>query len=69
MEWSWIVFFIALPITTIISMFCRGAMNAQNVAKCGPSADYRDNLRMAILGSIVGGALWAAIITTIVGLF
>ena len=69
MEWSWKVFLIALPIAVIISMFSRGAMNAQNVAKHGPEADYRANPGMAIFGSITGGAIWAAIITAIIGLF
>jgi ABC-type spermidine/putrescine transport system permease subunit I len=69
MEWSWKVFLIALPIAVIFSMFSRGAMNAQNVAKHGPEADYRANLSMAIFGSIIGGSVWAAIITVIIGLF
>jgi hypothetical protein len=69
MEWSWKVFLIALPIAVIFSMFSRGAMNAQNVAKHGPEADYRANPGMAIFGSITGGAVWAAIITALVGLF
>ena len=69
MEWSWKVFLIALPIAIIVSMFSRGAMNAQNVAKHGPKADYRANPSMAIFGSITGGLVWAAIITVIIGLF
>lgn len=69
MDWSWQVFFIALPITFIFAMFSRGATNAQNVAKHGPEADYRNNLGMALVSSAFGGALWAAIITAIIGLF
>ena len=69
MDWSWKVFLITLPIAIIFSMFSRGAMNAQNVAKHGPEADYRANPSMAIFGSITGGAVWAAIITAIIGLF
>ncbi|WBA17017.1 hypothetical protein [Salinivibrio kushneri] len=69
MEWSWKVFLIALPIAVIFSMFSRGAMNAQNVEKHGPEADYRANPGMAIFGSITGGAVWAAIITALIGLF
>ena len=68
MEWSWKVFLIAVPIAIIISMFSRGAMNAQNVVRHGPKADYRANPGMAIFGSIAGGAIWAAIITSIIGL-
>ncbi len=69
MEWSWKVFLITLPIAIIISMFSRGAMNAQNVAKHGLSADYRANPGMAIFGSVIGGTVWAAIITVVIGLF
>lgn len=69
MEWSWIVFLILFPITTIYSMFSRGFMNAQNVAKYGSRADYRAQRGMALFGSVFGGAAWAAIITVIVGLF
>ncbi|MEX0730596.1 MAG: hypothetical protein WED00_08860 [Aquisalimonadaceae bacterium] len=69
MDWSWVAFFITLPIAIVVSMFSRGAMNAQNVAKHGPAADYRTNLGMAIFGSVLGGAVWAAIITAIIGFF
>ncbi|WP_217544699.1 hypothetical protein [Vibrio metschnikovii] len=69
MEWSWKIFLIILPVAIIFSMFSRGAMNAQNVAKHGPEADYRANPSMAILGSIVGGIVWASVITVIIGLF
>lgn len=69
MEWSWKVFLIVSPIAIIFSMFSRGAMNAQNVAKHGPEADYRANPGMSIFGSVVGGGVWAAIITLIIGLF
>lgn len=69
MEWSWKVFFIALPIVIIFSMLSRGAMNAKNVAKHGFDADYRANPRMAIFGSVVGGIFWTAIITAIIGIF
>lgn len=69
MEWSWTAFSIALPIAIVFSMFSRGAMNAQNVAKYGPEADYRTKPRMAVFGSIIGGAVWATVITAIIGLF
>ncbi|EPW7384761.1 hypothetical protein ACWO80_003469 [Vibrio cholerae] len=69
MDWSWKIFLIILPIAIIFSMFSRGAMNAQNVAKYGQEADYRENPSMAILGSIVGGVFWSSVITVIVGLF
>ena len=68
MEWSWIVFLIALPISIVFSMFSRGAMNSQNVEKYGEEADYETNPRMAIFGSIAGGTFWAAVITVIIGI-
>lgn len=68
MEWSWKIFLITLPIAVVFSMFSRGVMNAKNFAKHGSRADYRTNPGMAIFGSIVGGAVWAAIITVLIGL-
>ena len=67
MDWSWSVYFVALPIMIIISMFTRGAMNAQYVQKYGAESDYKAHPRMAIFGSLFGGAVWAAIITLVIG--
>ena len=69
MDWSWKVFFITLPLAILVSMFSRGAMNAQNVAKYGIKADYRTNPIGALFGSLIGGAVWAAIVTGLIGLF
>lgn len=69
MEWSWTVFLITWPIMYVISAFSRGASNRENVARYGLEADYRNNLGMAHVGSIFAGAVWAAIITAIIGLF
>lgn len=69
MNWSWSVFLASLVIFTIISQFSRGAMNAANIARHGPSADYRANPGAAILGSIFAGAVYAVITTAVVGLF
>ena len=65
MDWSWKIFFISLPLAIIFSMFSRGAMNAKNVEKYGPSADYRSNIGGALIGSIFGGIVWALIITAV----
>jgi len=69
MEWSWKIFFITLPIMIIYSMFSRGYMNAQNVAKHGDKADYKKNPKMALFGSIGVGVITSVIITIIIGLF
>ncbi len=69
MEWSWKVFLITLPIMIIYSMFSRGNMNAQNVAKYGDKADYKKNPKMALFGSIGSGAIASIIITVIIGFF
>lgn len=68
-EWSWKVFFITLPIMIIYSMFSRGYMNAHNVAKHGDKADYKQNPKMALFGSIGSGAIASVIITVIIGFF
>jgi hypothetical protein len=67
MNWSWGVFLVTLVVCTILSQYARGAMNSANVARHGPEADYRSQPGMAILGSIVAGAVYAAIITAVAG--
>ena len=70
MEWSWKVFLIAWPIAVIISMFSRGAMNAQNVARFGEAADYHNRPTSSLLiGSMMAGAIYAAIATVVIGFF
>lgn len=61
-----IVFVIAWMICTIISVFSRGAMNNQNIENYGTKADYNSAPSMAIVGSAVAGAIYAAILTAIV---
>lgn len=66
-SWSWWLFAVATVICTIISQFSRGMMNMQNIARHGPEADYRAKPGMAIFGSIVAGAVYAAVVTAIAG--
>lgn len=67
MNWSWGVFIVSLIVCTIIVMFSRGAMNSTNIAKYGSRGDYRSEPGAAIMGSIVAGAIYAAIVTVIAG--
>ncbi|WP_395237190.1 hypothetical protein [Vibrio alginolyticus] len=69
MEWSWAIYFFLLPICVVFSMCSRGAMNAQNVARHGRNADYKKHPLLAIIGSLFGGGVWAAIFTTVIGFF
>lgn len=65
MNWSWSLFAIlALP-CIIFSQFARGAMNARNITRYGPAANYANDPAGAILGSIVAGLIWASLITVI----
>jgi hypothetical protein len=50
-------------------MFARGAVNDSNIVRYGAKGDYRSNPGSAIIGSILAGAVFAAIITAGVGLF
>ena len=65
--WNWWVFVIALGVCTILVMLSRGAMNPVNVMKHGPRADYNAEPGAAIAGSILAGAVYAAIVTAIAG--
>jgi hypothetical protein len=42
-------------------------MNSANIAKYGMQADYKSNPGGAIFGSIVAGAVYASVVTAIVG--
>ena len=66
--WRWWLFLVLLVGCTIFSMFSRGAMNAANVAKHGPEANWRSNPSGAFVGSALAGATYAAIITAVAGL-
>lgn len=69
MSWSWGVFFVSLVVCTIVVMVSRGAMNSSNVAQYGSRGDFRSEPGAAIVGSIVAGAVFAAIITAVIGVF
>jgi hypothetical protein len=69
MSWNWGVFAIALIVCTIVVMVARGATNSANIAKYGPRADYAAEPAAAIAGSIAAGAVLAAVITVVAGLF
>jgi hypothetical protein len=69
MSWSWAIFFVVLIPCIIADQFLRGAMNAQNVAKHGPEADYKNAPAAAFTASILTGAVWAAILTAVIGFF
>ena len=67
MTWNWLIFFGSLVPWTILVMFVKGYMNAANVARHGPEADYRTNPGAAIVGSILAAAVYAAITTAVIG--
>jgi hypothetical protein len=66
-SWHWWVFIVALIPCVIVVQFFRGAMNSANVVKYGRKADYRADPAGAFVGSILAGAVYAAIITAIAG--
>ena len=66
-SWNWAVFLALIVICTVVVQFARGAMNASNVAKYGEDADYKNNFGPAFFGSIISGAIYALIITAIMG--
>jgi hypothetical protein len=67
--WSWSLFFGGLVVCSIVVMFARGAMNDSNIVRYGARGDYRSDPGSAIMGSILTGAVLAAIITAAVGMF
>ena len=69
MGWSWGVFFVSLIICSFVVMFARGAMNSSNVAQYGARGDFRSEPGAAIVGSIIAGAVFAAVVTAIIGVF
>lgn len=69
MEWSWKVFFATLLIAVILSAFSQGANNARNIEEYGRAGDYRNNFGATVVGTVFGGALWAGIITLVIGFF
>ena len=66
-NWHWWLFLIALVACTILVQFARGALNAHNVAKYGLRAEYKADPLRAILGSVIAGGIYAAILTAIAG--
>lgn len=67
--WNWSVFVPALIVCTIFVQIMGGTMNMTNIRRYGPEADYAANPGAAILASIFAGAIYAAALTAIVGLF
>jgi hypothetical protein len=69
MSWSfhWWLFIVAIVPCTIMVMFSRGTMNSANVVNYGPRADWRAEPGSAIAGSILAGAVYAAILTAAAG--
>jgi hypothetical protein len=69
MSWSlhWWLFFVAIIPCTIMVMYSRWAMNPVNVARYGPRAEWLAEPGAGIAGSIVAGAVYAAIIAGIGG--
>lgn len=69
MSWSlhWWLFIVAIVPCTVMVMFSRWAMNPVNVAKYGPRAEWGAEPAAGIAGSILAGAVYAAIITAIAG--
>lgn len=66
-HWNWIVFIVATIICSILVMYARGSLNGILVAKHGPKAHYAAEPGAAIAGSILAGAVYAAIVTVIAG--
>jgi hypothetical protein len=69
MAWSWGLFAGSSVVCSFAVMFARGAVNDSNIVRYGAKGDYRSNPGSAIIGSILAGAVFAAIITAGVGLF
>jgi hypothetical protein len=66
-SWHWWIFIVAIVACSIMVMFSRGAMNSVNIVKYGPRADWHAEPGFAIVGSILAGAVYAAIITAVAG--
>jgi hypothetical protein len=69
--WHWWLFLAAMIPCYILIGFARGAQNESNVRKYGSRADYKAAFRTepaAIMGgTILAGAVYAAIVTAIAG--
>jgi hypothetical protein len=66
--WRWWLFLLAWPLFTFGCMFVRGMLNAGNVARYGPSADYRADPAGAFVATVIAGALYSVVLTAVVGL-
>jgi hypothetical protein len=65
--WHWGIFIMAIIPCIIVVQFSRGAINTSNVVRYEASGDWRAASGGAIIGSILAGALYAAVITAIAG--
>jgi hypothetical protein len=66
MSWDWRVYFGSLIVCTIVLMYARITLNDVNIAQYGPAGDFRNDPG-AIVKSILAGALFAVMITAVVG--
>lgn len=66
-DWNWWIFIGLLIFFTLLSQVSRGVMNSSNIEKYGSRADYNAEPGMAIIGSVVSGAIYAAVFTGILG--
>lgn len=65
--WHWWLFVLGTVVFTPIVQFSRGFMNTANIQRYGERADYQKNFASAFIGSILAGALYAAVITAVAG--
>ena len=68
-SWHWWLFIVAIVPCTLMVMYSRWAMNPVNVARHGPRAEWGAEPAAGITGSILAGAVYAAIITAVAGFF
>jgi hypothetical protein len=66
MSWDWRVYFGSLVVCTIVVMYTRVILNDVNIAQYGPKGDFRNDPG-AVVKSIVAGALFAVMITAVIG--
>jgi hypothetical protein len=66
MSWDWRVYFGSLIVCTIVLMYARITLNDVNIAQYVPAGDFRNDPG-AIVKSILAGALFAVMITAVIG--
>jgi hypothetical protein len=67
--WHWRLFIVALIICSVIVRFTSAAMNGANLKRREPHADTGASPALAVMGHIVSGAIFAAVISGIAGFF